>query len=201
VLRVAEIAKDKVAQIFGHADRCLYIWTMIVQRNGRRLQWSEVFRYDAESGRLYWIERPKVGKTGGLKRVGELAGSRGAYGHCVIEITGKNHFAHRIIWEMHNGPIPKGLMIDHIDGNGWNNRLNNLRLVTAMQNSWNCKPPKSNTSGHVGVVRYRKDKWRAMITANKKVIHLGIFDNIEEAAAARQRGKALYHNIESPACQ
>ena len=41
---------------------------------------------------------------------------------------------HRLVWEAFNGPIPKGLEIDHIDTDGTNNRLDNLRLVTHTEN-------------------------------------------------------------------
>ena len=45
--------------------------------------------------------------------------------------------SHRIIWEMHHGPIPKGMQIDHIDGDCANNKLENLRLATNRENSCN----------------------------------------------------------------
>lgn len=41
---------------------------------------------------------------------------------------------HAIVWEVHNGPVPAGLEIDHIDGNKSNSHLSNLRLVTHAQN-------------------------------------------------------------------
>lgn len=44
---------------------------------------------------------------------------------------------HRLVWETFNGEIPEGMQIDHIDGNPENNRLDNLRCVTAKENSNN----------------------------------------------------------------
>lgn len=41
---------------------------------------------------------------------------------------------HRVVWEAFNGPIPKGMQVDHKDGNKKNNRLDNLQLLTAKQN-------------------------------------------------------------------
>ena len=169
---------------------------MITQKNGNKLKWSELFSYDPETGRLTWLDRPMVGKTGGLKTIGRLAGSRGSAGHCIVEVNGTNRYAHRIIWEMHNGPIRDGYVIDHIDGDGWNNRLENMRMVTQLQNGWNRKIGKNNTSGHVGV-RYNKKtrKWMAVISADKKVINLGSFNTISEAICARKQGKEIHHKI------
>lgn len=54
---------------------------------------------------------------------------------------------HRVVWEMHNGNIPKGLVIDHIDGDPSNNKIENLRLATSSQNSCNQKCQKNKKSG------------------------------------------------------
>ena len=44
---------------------------------------------------------------------------------------------HRAVWETFNGPIPKGMEIDHIDGDSFNNKLSNLKLVTHAENTRN----------------------------------------------------------------
>ena len=55
-----------------------------------------------------------------------------------VKVNGKKFLAHRIVWEMANKqPIPSGMQIDHIDRNGLNNKIENLRLVTAAVNSRN----------------------------------------------------------------
>lgn len=46
---------------------------------------------------------------------------------------------------------PKGMVVDHIDGNISNNRKNNLRICTSQQNSCNISKCRNNTSGHNGV--------------------------------------------------
>lgn len=68
-----------------------------------------------------------------------------------IRINGKYYFVHRIVWELFNGPIPKDMVIDHLDGNPWNNVIENLACKTRLQNSQNLKKNIRNKSGAVGI--------------------------------------------------
>jgi AP2 domain/HNH endonuclease len=78
-----------------------------------------------------------------------------------------------------------GIDVDHIDGDGFNNRRKNLRLATRQQNGSNRKLGKNNTSGIKGVVWYAKTgKWRAKIGINRRTIHIGFFSSKELAAKA-----------------
>lgn len=76
-------------------------------------------------------------------------------------------------------------IVDHINGNGLDNRKENLRLVNSQQNSWNSKG--KNRNGYKGLL-YRPDNpkkpWRAAITKDAKTIHLGYFATREDAARA-----------------
>jgi hypothetical protein len=102
-------------------------------------------------------------------------------------VDGKSRLAHRLIWIMLHGPIPKGKEIDHIDGNRANNRLKNLRLVTRAENTKNKFMRSNNTSGVTGVSWNKKDKcWIAYITINKKVTVLGRFKDMYEAERVRR---------------
>lgn len=91
-----------------------------------------------------------------------------------------------MIWEMFRGQIPEGFIVDHEDGNGLNNRIENLRLLTQAQNTKNAKLSAANTSGYKGV-SYRSDNggsWRARINAEGKTRTIGNFKCILEAARA-----------------
>ena len=92
---------------------------------------------------------------------------------------------HRRIWEASNGPIPKGMSIDHIDGNTNNNNLSNLRLADSFGQTQNRGTFKNNTSGYKGV-RQIGVKFEAKVTAFKVLHYLGMFDTAEEASAARE---------------
>jgi len=80
---------------------------------------------------------------------------------------------------------PDGMVVDHINGNGLNNRRSNLRNCTPRQNEHN-KPPRSGKFRFKGVYP-RGDKWYAAIKHQGKTHYLGTFDNQTKAAQARDR--------------
>ena len=79
---------------------------------------------------------------------------------------------------------PAGLDVDHIDGDGLNNRRSNLRACTHTENGRNRKLSKNNTSGLKGVNAREAGKWQAMIKTSGRILHLGVFDSKMEAAKA-----------------
>lgn len=72
-----------------------------------------------------------------------------------VNIKGIKYLAHRIIWVLLNGVIDENLTIDHIDGNPFNNRKDNLRLVTRKINQRNRKLMKNNTTGECGIAYHK----------------------------------------------
>ena len=84
--------------------------------------------------------------------------------------------------------------IDHIDGDGTNNKIENLRLANRVQNNMNRPMYKCNKIGYKGVSR-RKDEKRylAVVTANKVQHSLGYHDTAEEAARAYDRKAIELH--------
>lgn len=105
-----------------------------------------------------------------------------------IRICGELLYAHRIAWALYYGVWPDD-EIDHEDGNGLNNAIDNLRDATTAINSRNCRMYNNNKSGATGVswVISRK-KWIAQIAK----VHLGYFATIEEASTAYETAKALH---------
>jgi hypothetical protein len=101
-------------------------------------------------------------------------------------------YEHRIIWSLVHGDIPEGYVIDHIDGDGCNNRIENLRCVTPQINSRNRKLPSTNTSGVMGVNWIKKKRrWRACIYHAGKFTALGTYKTFKEAVAARKAAEKV----------
>ncbi len=91
---------------------------------------------------------------------------------------------------MHRRVLPGIPIIDHINGNGLDNRRTNLRAATHSQNLRNlARPPRNNTSGYIGVSFHKgARKYRAYICVNRKVIYVGW--STDPAEAARRRDAA-----------
>lgn len=84
-------------------------------------------------------------------------------------------------------------MVDHINHNTLDNRKSNLRLSNNITNHQNMKIRSNNTSGVPGVGWSKKyNKWRSRIKVNKKEIHLGYFDDFNEAVKVRKEAEQKY---------
>ncbi len=99
-----------------------------------------------------------------------------------------NKLLHRVIMD-----CPDDMMIDHVNHDRLNNMRSNLRICTNQQNNMNRVKQKTNKSGVIGVHWDKKrEKWKAEIKLNNKMIHLGRFDNFEDACKARKEGEIKY---------
>ncbi len=157
-----------------------------------RLQ--ELLHYNPDTGVFTWKVR-----TSNSVHVGDIAGNRftkaDGKSYLQIQIDYKLYKAHRLAWLYTHGQFPEGEM-DHINGDGTDNRLINLRDVTSSENSRNRRLQSNNASGTCGVSWYEsRRKWRAEIRADSKRLHLGLFENIQDAIAARKAAerKHGYH--------
>lgn len=100
--------------------------------------------------------------------------------YVVRNLRKRTLYMHRMLLK-----APTGLDVDHINGNGLDNRRENLRLATHAQNQCNQKIRTDNSSGYKGVRWHSGDRrWRARITFQGREIWLGNFSTAELAHAA-----------------
>lgn len=152
---------------------------------------QEVLDYDPSTGVLIWKYRPrehfssdKSYKLWNTKRCGAKAFNIGCGRRLYGMVDGERWFAHRIIWKLVYGSDPE--LIDHVDGNPFNNRISNLRSVDIATSNRNMSVPRRNKSGFIGVRKSDKsDRWVAFITFEGRRLYLGTFDNKTDAVAAR----------------
>lgn len=125
-------------------------------------------------------------------KIGSVAGGLNSRGYRMVTVLGVKYLAHRIVWFLCKGEWPT-IGIDHIDRNHKNNRIENLRLATQAENTRN----NSHRVGASGVRGVRSDKrdggYDARISKNGRMIHLGSFATIAEAAAVRREAEKKYY--------
>jgi len=134
---------------------------------------QEWFDYDADTGVLTCKAEYKftIWKNG--------------TGYLYVRVGNKDYRVHRVIWLHVYGELPK--VIDHINGNRTDNRLNNLRGFTVAANNLNLG---KHRDGIPPFVRFHKltGKWEAYLSKTRsptnKKMHLGLYESKEEAASA-----------------
>tara|TARA_R110002153_G_C13012367_1_gene466445 strand:- start:46 stop:543 length:498 start_codon:yes stop_codon:yes gene_type:complete len=103
----------------------------------------------------------------------------------------KLYYLHRLIYKYHNQDwditdTSSDNQIDHININSLDNRIENLRVVNNSQNNRNKNKRDNCSSIYKGVSKKNK-KWKATITIDGKLKHLGYYETEEEAYLAYQK--------------
>lgn len=143
-------------------------------------------RVSYEDGVLVWS------KTARTDLIGSPAGRLDRDGYRQIHLESMMVSVHRLIYYMHTGSFPS--VIDHIDGDAGNNKIENLRPATVSKNSMNCKISIANTSGVKGVSWHKTTgKWAAYVRINGRQAALGLHDNIFDAACARRSAEITHY--------
>lgn len=121
---------------------------------------------------------------GGRAKAGEVAGTVRSDGYLTISIGGRRYLMHRVVWLLHHGRWPVGIL-DHINRQRGDNRPENLREVTALQNMANRDQPQrvANLTGLRGIAQ-RGHKWIAQISIGGRLRHLGRHATPGDAARA-----------------
>ena len=122
----------------------------------------------------------------------EIIPTKGSGGYLSVGLRKDGHVSskllHRLVYQVFIGEIPNDMVIDHIDRNKFNNKLDNLRLVTLSQNQIN-----SNRTENASGVSNVDGKFRARIGINGRKKHIGYFNTKEEARQAYLKEKNKHH--------
>lgn len=159
----------------------------------------DIINYNPDTGELLWKERQDdfPASITSIRTFNTRNANNPVYeevhrGYLRVSILGKRYKSHRIAWALYYGEWPDD-QIDHIDGDRSNNKIENLRAVSQVENSRNAKTPHTNMSGVIGVHwDKRKCKWVSQISENSKSKKLGYFDNFWDAVAARKVAEEEY---------
>lgn len=166
--------------------------------DGRKITRTELLkllRYDDVSGLFFWkkrglrwFESEVFQKSWNTKYSGKIAGSKWKdpkSGKAYWQITILNHkyTAHRVAMKMTFGESNSG--VDHRDGDGLNNKLENLRYCNQSENIANSKLSKANSTGVKGVTLCKRtNKYHAQIRVKGKNLFLGRFAILADAGQA-----------------
>lgn len=122
------------------------------------------------------------------------------YGQMSLHRDGNQYVrkAHRLMHELFIGPLTPGLDIDHVCGVRSCVAPAHLRQVTRQQNNQNLGGARTNSKSGIRGVTWVPHcrKWQAKVHHAGRSIYLGLFDDIDDAAAAAEAGRATYftHN-------
>jgi hypothetical protein len=133
------------------------------------INYFEVFDYI--DGNLFWKIKPSL-----CVNIGDKAGTLNSKGYVQVRYKNVKKMAHRIIYEMFHGKVPKEL--DHINRIKTDNRIENLRGVTRSENNFNKNLQKNNKSG-VKYVSWHKATKKWVVQYGGK--HLGCYSDFDKA--------------------
>jgi hypothetical protein len=148
-----------------------------------------VLSYDSTTGIFVWIK-----SLSNVVKVGSIAGKIGKDGRRDICVARKIYKAHRLAWLYVYGVWPTNV-IDHIDGDNGNNRIDNLRDVVQSTNMQNMRKARMDSkSQSLGVHCIKSSgKFRAQLKVDGMTRHIGCFDSKDDAHAAYISAKRLFH--------
>lgn len=121
-----------------------------------------------------------------LRTNGIITSTTTTRGYKQVYMEARAYLLHRLIFFWHYGYFPK--VVDHIDGDITNNKIENLQGCDQRVNISKSKIFKTNTTGFKGVHYNKKaNKYEAYYFKNYKKHYCGLFDTAEEAFYAREK--------------
>ena len=167
------------------------VWT-----DEEKLYINENFRYEPDTGLIYW-KKPKQ-KSGTKRKLDKPVGCYSSNGYLKIPMNFNKHEwrirAHRVAWYLYYGKVPSSIL-DHIDHNKTNNKINNLRETNSSTNARHssiqkAKLKKRAEGNCIGVTKHRKysnakKPYQVRLVIDGKKVNFGSYATMVEAAKAR----------------
>ena len=161
---------------------------------------KELLHYNHKTGVFTWKERAlkwfkseRSQKIWNSRYSGKETGYHNSHiGYVMITLFNKSYYAHRLAFLYMVNEMPE--QVDHINHDRTDNRWPNLRQSSMAGNRLNMSKSKANTSGTTGVY-WNSDlsKWQVKIGVEGKSLHVGVFDDLDDAIAARMDANKKYN--------
>lgn len=150
---------------------------------------NRIFRYEPETGKLFW----RVWRWRRIKPGDEASTVATTTGYKIVRVEA-TYLQHRLVWLLHYGEWPNGL-IDHINMDKTDNRICNLRLANYSQSNANRRAPRRKGIGSLKGASFLRGKkvWRSSIKIDGKTKNLGDYRTEIEAHLAFCAAVKLRH--------
>lgn len=194
------VAVSKIHLVSGNIKSCGCLAREVLIERNKKMKKINLIKVEGVITKIFFFNAPgeyTIIDTEDYDKVKDFCWFKvvGDKGDTYVEARTKGQFDRTLI-KLHQVlcPCKKGLVPDHKNGNGLDNRKGNLRSITQRQNVLNSAIRSDNTSGHTGV-GYNKEiqKWTAVISIDKKVRYLGSYVNKEDAIKVRREAEELYY--------
>lgn len=150
---------------------------------------NKYFSYDKENGKLFWKDHWNestktrlIGKECGSIKLGPTGKK-----YLRVKISDGQYYVHQLVYFIETGLVDSKMHIDHIDGNGLNNKINNLRLVTHRKNQQNRHYHINKTKLVGASFREHAGRWVGKIAFKGRTLHLGYHDTELQAHEAYKK--------------
>ena len=196
----------------GHTKSCGLNCPLKVTKNHFNFKGNKFLEKDNylvgldAKGNEFYVDKEDYEKVSNYCWTGQNNSGRKALGgiYFCARMSRKSANGHKMvmlqnfIWEAHNGPIPEGYRVDHINLKPYDNRYSNLRLADKSLNGFNCIKTRPSNTGIIGVMKikdnakYNAGRWRAYISFDGKRKELGYFRDEESAIIKRLKAELQY---------